>query len=85
MIQQRLEVFIVGPGAPVGMKAQRQVTEAVAQDRELGEGGLFVFLPLFRVFVLLFALLPTFAKVMGGLPILQASGVRGGVAQSLLQ
>ena len=72
------------------MKAQREVTETVAQNREFGEGGLLVVLRLL-VFCLLFRaillrrLLTTFTKVMRGLTVLQARGVDGGVAQTSLQ
>ena len=73
------------------MKAQREVAQAIAKDRELGEGGLFAVLRrrvafrlLFRL-LLLCRLLPAFAKVVRCLTILQAGGVQGRVLESLFQ
>ena len=44
MIQQRFKILVIRPRASIGIKAQRQMAEAIAKNRELGEGGFLVLL-----------------------------------------
>lgn len=91
VIQQRFEILVIRPRASIGMKAQRDVAQTIAKNRELGEGRLFVVLRLLAGFqllfrpLLLFRLLPAFAKVVRRLTILQAGRVQGRVRESLFQ
>jgi hypothetical protein len=92
VIQQRFEIFVVRPRASIGMKAQREVAQAIAKNRELGEGGLFVVLRPRVAFPLLFGLLfllgrlrPAFAEVVRRLTILQAGGIQRRVLEPLSQ
>ena len=92
VVQQRFEILVIRPGASIGMKAQREVAQAIAKNRELGEGGLLVvpllyvaFRLLFRLFLLLCRLLPAFAEVVRRLTILQAGRVQGRVLEPLFQ
>lgn len=92
VIQQRFEILVIRPRAAIGMKAQRDVAQAIAKNRELGEGGLLVVLRtrvafhlFFQLPFLLCRLLLTFAKVMRRLTILQAGGIERRVLDSLFQ
>ena len=91
VIQQGFEVFVVRPRTSIGMKAQREVAQSIAQNREFGEGGLFVLLRprvafhwLFRL-ILLRRLLPAFAEVVRGLTVLQTGRVQRRVLETLAQ
>lgn len=86
IVQQRFEILVIRPGASIGMKAQRDVAQALAQNRELGVGGLFgVLRLLFRLRFLLFRLFLAFAKMVRRLTVLQAGRVQGCVRKSLFQ
>lgn len=85
IVQQRFEILVIRPRAAVGMKAQGDVAQALAENRELGVGGLLVLCRLFRLLFLLFRLVLAFAEMVRGLAVLQAGGVQGRVLDPLFQ
>jgi hypothetical protein len=85
VIQQRFEILVIRPRAAISVKAQGQMRQTIAQNRELGKAGLLVAIRLLSRAFVLFGFLPAFAKMMRRLAIFQAGRIKRSILEPLSQ